>query len=289
MSRLRRHCRRIGKLARLALPRKPHPIVWGSSKHRRCGRGEPCYTPGMFELDQVAVTYAGVEALAPTTLTIAAGETVVLLGPSGSGKSTLLRSLAGLTPFTGTLRFEGAPVRDWRAVRQRLGYVIQDGGLFPHLTGRGNVALMARELRWPAERIAARVDELAALVALEPAQLDRFPGELSGGQRQRVAMMRALMLDPAVLLLDEPLSALDPITRVRLAGELRDIFARLGKTVVMVTHSLGEARFFAADGGTSRAVLMRAGGIVQQGAIGELSERPADPFVAEFLAAEAAL
>jgi osmoprotectant transport system ATP-binding protein len=238
----------------------------------------------MFELGDVAVSYGAILALAPTTLTIGAGETLVLLGPSGSGKSTLLRTLAGLTPFTGTLRFEGAPVTDWRAVRRRLGYVIQDGGLFPHLTARGNVALVARELRWPAERIEARVHELAALAGLDQAQLDRFPGELSGGQRQRVALMRALMLDPAVLLLDEPLSALDPITRLRLAEELRTIFARLGNTVVMLTHNLGEARFF---GG--RALLMRDGRIIQQGAIAALAESPTEPFVAEFLAAEEAL
>ncbi|HEX8059031.1 MAG TPA: ATP-binding cassette domain-containing protein [Novosphingobium sp.] len=238
----------------------------------------------MFELRDLAVSYGGTPALAPTSLSITAGETLVLLGPSGSGKSTLLRSLAGLTPFTGALLFESAPVTDWRAVRRRLGYVIQDGGLFPHLTARGNVTLMARELGWPVERIAARVEELAELVALDASQLNRFPAELSGGQRQRVAMMRALMLDPAVLLLDEPLSALDPITRVRLAGELRDIFARLGKTVVIVTHSLGEARFF---GG--QAILMRGGEIVQQGPIADLAEKPADPFVSEFLAAEEAL
>lgn len=238
----------------------------------------------MFDLSQVAVTYGITEALAPTTLTIAAGETLVLLGPSGSGKSTLLRTLAGLTPFTGTLRLEGAVVADWQAVRRRLGYVIQDGGLFPHLTALGNVALMARELRWPAERIDARIDELTSLVGLDAAQLDRYPGELSGGQRQRVALMRALMLDPAVLLLDEPLSALDPITKLRLAEELRSIFARLGKTVVMVTHNLGEARFF---GG--RALLMRDGRIVQQGPIAELAARPSEPFVTEFLAAEDAL
>jgi osmoprotectant transport system ATP-binding protein len=243
----------------------------------------------MFELTDVAVTYGGVAALAPTTLDIGAGETLVLLGPSGSGKSTLLRTLAGLTPSTGMLRFEGAPVTDWRSVRHRLGYVIQDGGLFPHLTARGNVTLMARELGWDTARIATRIDELAALVALDAAQLDRFPRELSGGQRQRVAMMRALMLDPAVLLLDEPLSALDPITRVRLAGELRDIFARLGKTVVIVTHSLGEARFFARDSAKSAAVLMRDGRIVQRGPIAELEDSPADPFVREFLAAEQAL
>ena len=238
----------------------------------------------MFELADVAVAYGDTRALAPTSLAIDAGETMVLLGPSGSGKSTLLRTLAGLTPFTGSLRFEGAPVNDWRAVRQRLGYVIQDGGLFPHLTARGNVALMARELRWPAARIATRIAELATLVGLDESQLARFPAELSGGQRQRVAMMRALMLDPAVLLLDEPLSALDPITRLRLAGELRDIFARLGKTVVMVTHSMREARFF---GG--RAVLMRDGTIVQQGSIVDLAQRPVDAFVRGFIAAEEAL
>jgi osmoprotectant transport system ATP-binding protein len=247
------------------------------------------YRPLMFELTDLAVVYVGTLALAPTTLTIAAGETLVLLGPSGSGKSTLLRSLAGLTPATGTLRFEGEPVADWRRIRQRLGYVIQDGGLFPHLTARGNVALMARELGWPDARIDARIVELADLVGLDAAQLARFPAELSGGQRQRVAMMRALMPDPAVLLLDEPLSALDPITRLRLAGELRAIFARLGKTVVMVTHSLGEARFFGADPTRSRALLMRDGRVLQDGSLDDLAERPADPFVSEFLAAEEAL
>jgi osmoprotectant transport system ATP-binding protein len=243
----------------------------------------------MFDLTDVAVAYGGTPALAPTTLRIEAGETLVLLGPSGSGKSTLLRTLAGLTPFTGLLRFAGAPVADWRTLRHKLGYVIQDGGLFPHLTARGNVTLMATELGWPAQRIAARVAELAALAGLDEAQLGRFPAALSGGQRQRVALMRALMLDPAVLLLDEPLSALDPITRLRLAGELRAIFARLGKTVVIVTHSLREARFFAADPAASRAVLMRDGAIVQQGPVGALHDRPADAFVRDFLAAEEAL
>ncbi|PEQ13951.1 ABC transporter ATP-binding protein [Novosphingobium sp. PC22D] len=238
----------------------------------------------MFELEGVAVSYDKVEALAPTDLVIAEGETLVLLGPSGSGKSTLLRCLIGLARYRGSLRFRGAPVSDWRALRPRLGYVIQEGGLFPHLTARGNVVLMAGELGWDRPRIDARLTELAELVDLAADQLDRFPGELSGGQRQRVAMMRALMLDPDVLLLDEPLSALDPITRVRLAGDLRDIFARLGKTVAMVTHALGEARFF---GGTT--ALMRDGHIIQKGAIDDLVRDPADPFVAEFLAAEEAL
>jgi osmoprotectant transport system ATP-binding protein len=238
----------------------------------------------MYELDKIRVSFGGVEALAATTLSIPTGETLMLLGPSGSGKSTLLRCLIGLSPFEGTLRFRGEPVSDWTAVRRRLGYVIQEGGLFPHLTARGNVILAAREFGWDASRIDARAAELADLVGLDAAQLARFPAELSGGQRQRVAMMRALMLGPDVLLLDEPLSALDPVTRLRLAGELRDIFARLGMTVVMVTHSLREARFF---GG--RALLMRDGRVVQQGSIEALEAHPADDFVAEFLAAEAAL
>jgi osmoprotectant transport system ATP-binding protein len=238
----------------------------------------------MFELDQVTVNYGGAVALAPTDLGIATGETIVLLGPSGSGKSTLLRTLAGLTSYRGDLRFEGARVTDWRVVRRRLGYVIQDGGLFPHLTGRGNVTLMARELRWERGRIDARVNELAALAGLDEGQLDRFPAALSGGQRQRVAIMRALMLDPDVLLFDEPLSALDPITRLRLAGELRELIGRLGKTVVIVTHNLREARFF---GG--RAVLMHSGRIVQKGPIEALAHAPAEPFVSAFLAAEEAM
>ena len=238
----------------------------------------------MYQLDAVRVSYGGVEALAPTELSISAGETLVLLGPSGSGKSTLLRCLVGLSPFEGWLTFDGEPVRNWPAVRRRLGYVIQEGGLFPHLSARRNVILAAREFGWDAGRIDARTAELAELVGLDATQLDRFPAELSGGQRQRVAMMRALMLRPDVLLLDEPLSALDPVTRLRLAGELREIIARLGITVVMVTHSLREARFF---GG--RAVLMREGRIVQRGSIAELEGQPVDGFVAEFLAAEAAL
>ena len=238
----------------------------------------------MFALRQVAVRYCGVTALAPTDMDIAARETLLLIGPSGSGKSTLLRTLAGLTAFTGTLTFDGAPVSDWRALRETLGYVIQDGGLFPHLTARANVALAGEAFGWDARRIDARIGELAELVGLDAAQLARFPVELSGGQRQRVGVMRALLRNPQVLLFDEPLSALDPVTRLRLAGELRDLFARLGKTVVIVTHSLREARFF---GG--RVVLLRDGRIVQSGALEELVTHPAEPFVTDFITAEEAL
>jgi osmoprotectant transport system ATP-binding protein len=159
--------------------------------------------------------------------------------------------------------------------------VIQDGGLFPHLTARGNVSLLARHLGWPAARIDARVADLAALTRLPADALDRAPHELSGGQRQRVALMRALMLDPAALLLDEPLGALDPLVRADLQAELRDLFRSLGKTVVLVTHDLGEATFLA-----DHLVLLREGSIVQQGPPADLWRRPADPFVTRFVQAQ---
>lgn len=218
----------------------------------------------MFELNDVAVSYGGTPALAPTSLSIGAGETLVLLGPSGSGKSTLLRSLAGLTPFTGTLRFEGAPVTDWRAVRRRLGYVIQDGGLFPHLTARGNVTLMARELGWEPEPIDARVGELAKLVALEPAQLDRFPAELSGGQRQRVWIAMALAQQTPILLLDEPTTYLDIAHQIDVL-ELARGLQQDGYTVVVVLHELNLAFRYA-----THLLVMRDGAIVAAGEPGAI-------------------
>jgi osmoprotectant transport system ATP-binding protein len=157
--------------------------------------------------------------------------------------------------------FDGTPVTpaSVRQVRRRTGYVIQVGGLFPHLTTRGNVALMARHLGWDRPRIDARVNDLIALTRFPADGLDRYPQQLSGGQRQRIGLIRALMLDPAALLLDEPLAALDPLVRADLQSDLRDIFRSLGKTVVLVTHDLGEAVFFA-----DRVVLLRDGQIVQK-------------------------
>ncbi len=238
----------------------------------------------MFSLEQVAVQFGTTTALQPTDLTFEPGSTTALVGPSGSGKSTLLRVLAGLVPATGLVQFAGSSIADWRAVRLRLGYVIQDGGLFPHLTATENVEIMARELHWSRDRIDQRRTELARIVGLPDEPLARYPAELSGGQRQRVSIMRALMLDPDVVLLDEPLSALDPITRARLATELRSIFSALSKTVVLVTHSLREAQFFA-----ERIVLMRRGQIVQSGSLEQLERTPNDAFVTDFIAAERAL
>jgi osmoprotectant transport system ATP-binding protein len=162
-----------------------------------------------------------------------------------------------------------------------MGYVVQGGGLFPHLTAADNVALVARWLSWDEPRVEARLRELAELVRLPFDSLARFPAQLSGGQSQRVGLMRALMLDAPVLLLDEPLGALDPITRYDLQRDLRGVFQRLGKTVVMVTHDLAEAAFF---GG--KVVLLDGGQIVQQGAIEDLVRSPATPFVARFVQAQ---
>ncbi|MFO0960447.1 MAG: ATP-binding cassette domain-containing protein [Isosphaeraceae bacterium] len=238
----------------------------------------------MFSMRDVEKSYAGRTALGPITLEMPAGRTTVLIGPSGCGKSTLLRLLIGLAgPHAGEVRFDGMPVTpdSARGIRLRVGYVIQDGGLFPNLTARANVTLMARHLGRDPKAIAARVDELAALTRFPADGLDRYPGELSGGQRQRVGLMRALMLEPDALLMDEPLGALDPLVRSELQDELRDIFRSLGKTVVLVTHDLGEAMFFA-----DRIVLLLDGRIVQQGTSSDLWHRPADPFVSRFIQAQ---
>ena len=189
----------------------------------------------MYRLDHVSKSYRGQPALDQLTLDIEPGRTTTLIGPSGCGKSTLLRLLLGLIrPDDGTIRFDGEVLTPDRvaAVRRRVGYVVQQGGLFPHLTARRNVTLMAEYVGWPTGRIASRVADLTALTRFPPDGLHRYPGELSGGQNQRVGLMRALMLEPEVLLLDEPLGALDPMIRFGLQEELRQIFASLGKTVV---------------------------------------------------------
>ncbi|HEV3259687.1 MAG TPA: ATP-binding cassette domain-containing protein [Gemmataceae bacterium] len=229
-------------------------------------------------------SFGPAQALYPTDLTIQPNRTTVLIGPSGCGKSTLLRLMIGLIrPDTGSIRFEGTEVTPANALalRQRMGYVIQDGGLFPHLTARANVTLMARYLGWDGQRIEAGLGKLVELTQFPADALDRYPAELSGGQRQRVSLMRALMLEPEVLLLDEPLGALDPMIRSELQEDLRRIFQTLAKTVVLVTHDLSEAGFFG-----DAIVLLRAGRVVQQGPLEELLRRPAEPFVTRFINAQ---
>jgi osmoprotectant transport system ATP-binding protein len=205
-----------------------------------------------------------------------------LIGPSGCGKSTLLRLILRLIePDGGDVAINGEYVTAASAqdVRRKVGYVIQDGGLFPHLTARENVTLMGRHLAREVD-----VAALAKLVRFPEDGLDRYPLELSGGQRQRVGLMRALALDPATLLLDEPLGALDPLVRSALQTDLKEIFGRLEKTVVFVTHDMGEAAYLA-----DRIVLLREGKIVQVGTLKEFQEQPATPFVTEFLNAQRAL
>lgn len=238
----------------------------------------------MIELTGVAKSYQGTVALQPADLTVPEGRTTVLIGPSGSGKSTLLRLMIGLIrPDRGSVRFEGTELgpQNVRRLRRRMGYVIQEGGLFPHLTARRNVTLMARYLGWERERIGSRLTELTGLTHFPEDGLDRYPAELSGGQRQRVSLMRALMLDPDVLLLDEPLAALDPMIRAELQEDLREIFRQLGKTVVLVTHDMGEAAYFG-----DLIVLLREGEVVQRGSLEDLLDRPADPFVTRFINAQ---
>ncbi len=238
----------------------------------------------MLTLEQAGKAYGAATALHPLTLTVEPGRTLVVIGPSGCGKSTLLGLMNGLiAPDQGHVAFDGAILgpETVMAARRRMGYVIQDGGLFPHMTAAANVTLMARVLGWETARVEARLGDLAALAHLPADALARYPGELSGGQRQRVGLMRALMLDPDVLLLDEPLGALDPLIRVDLQDDLRDIFQKLSKTVVMVTHDLAEAAFFADD-----ILLMNEGRAVQRGPMAALTETPADPFVSRFIAAQ---
>ena len=238
----------------------------------------------MLMLDQVAKQFGGIKALQPVDLTVEPGRTLVVIGPSGCGKSTLLGLMNGLvTPDSGQVSFDGAVLtpETLMTARRRMGYVIQEGGLFPHLTAAANVTLAARTLGWPPERTQARLEALAVLTDFPSPALARFPGELSGGQRQRVSLMRALMLDPDVLLLDEPFGALDPLIRFELQTELREIFRSLAKTVVMVTHDLGEAAFFA-----DTILLMRDGRVVQHGSFEDFAARPADPFVTRFIEAQ---
>ena len=238
----------------------------------------------MIEFQSVFKRYAGHTALAAIDLRCKSGETTALIGPSGCGKSTLLRLIVGLiTPDAGHVFVQGELLdeHNLQAVRHRIGYVIQEGGLFPHLSARANVTLLVRHLGWRADRIEARVKELADLTRVRADLLERYPAELSGGQRQRVCLMRALMPEPDLLLLDEPLGALDPMIRGRLQEELREIFRALGKTVVLVTHDIAEAAFFA-----DSIVLLRDGRLVQKGSLTDLVDTPAEPFVREFINAQ---
>jgi osmoprotectant transport system ATP-binding protein len=233
-------------------------------------------------LDRTRKRYGERVVMHETSLEVARGRAVAIVGPSGGGKSTVLRMVMGLVaPDAGTVKVFGDAMTPASALglRRKMGYVIQEGGLFPHLTARRNVTLMAEHVGWEEERTGARVEELRALVALPADALDRHPIELSGGQRQRVGIMRALFLDPEIVLMDEPLGALDPLVRARLRKDLVGIFERLGKTVLLVTHDMEEAELLADE-----LVIVDGGRIVQRGDADALRASPATSLVAELVA-----
>jgi osmoprotectant transport system ATP-binding protein len=235
----------------------------------------------MLSFDEVVVGYASGVRVGPLTFEVSPRRTTALVGPSGCGKSTVLRLAAGLlVPSAGRVSIAEEPLTDANVVglRRRLGYVLQEGGLFPHLSAAANITLMARYLGWSAERIDARLHELIDLVQLPRELLARRRAQLSGGERQRVSLARALMLDPDLLLLDEPLGALDPIVRHDLQRELRALIRALGKAVLFVTHDVAEAGYIADD-----LIVMRDGAFVQRGSLSELLNAPADESVVRFL------
>jgi osmoprotectant transport system ATP-binding protein len=241
----------------------------------------------MLKLQNVYKTFEDRPVLVDVNLTVPKGATHALIGSSGSGKTTLLRITLGLIPFDkGYIKINDQPLLSFSPIEwaDRIGYVPQDGGLFPHISGKHNVTLIAKLRGWGKDRIAERVEILSKLVDLDSKVLERFPHELSGGQKQRVAIMRAAMMDPAVMLLDEPMAALDPLIRRTLQQELKSIFQRLGKTVLLVTHDLGEAVYLA-----DAITLLNEGRVIQSGSYLELLHRPADPFVTLFINAHRAV
>ena len=238
----------------------------------------------MYTLKNLVKKFGNVTAVDIDNYAIQPGKTTVLLGQSGCGKSTLLRMLVGLIePTRGKILFDQKPIdkHRWPEIRKQTGYMIQDGGLFPHLTLRDNVTIVARQIKMEQLQIDRRVEELAKLVQVDRSLFDRFPREISGGQRQRMSLIRALFLDPQTVLLDEPLGALDPIIRADLQGQLKTIFAELNKTVVIVTHDLGEAAYLADE-----VVLLNEGRIVQNGRLKDFINSPATDFVGEFVSAQ---
>ncbi len=232
----------------------------------------------LIQFEDAVYEAGGRPLLGPLSLEVAQGETLVLLGPSGAGKTTALRLVnALLLPSDGEVRVAGRSTRQWDPVRLRrgIGYVIQEIGLFPHLTVERNVGLVPRLEGWPARRIRERVRELLDLVGLPPADFARrMPHELSGGQRQRVGVARALAADPPILLCDEPFGAVDPVARQELQLEFAALTARLGKTVVFVTHDVREAMTLA-----RRVALLEQGRLVFVGTVEAFATTP-DPRVA---------
>lgn len=234
----------------------------------------------MIEFTQVSKMFNGQSAVSDLNLHFKTGAFSVLIGTSGSGKSTTLKMINRLVEHdAGTIRFAGEEIRSLPllALRRRMGYAIQSIGLFPHWTVAQNIATVPQLLKWPRAKIDARIDELMALLGLDPQLRGRYPHQLSGGQQQRVGVARALAADPEVLLMDEPFGALDPVTRGALQQEMKRIHRLLGRTIVLVTHDIDEALQLA-----DNLVLMDGGRVVQQGTPLEMLTRPANEFVRTF-------
>ncbi len=241
----------------------------------------------MIRLDHVTKNYDGTgrHAVDNLDLTVEDGMTVALIGPSGCGKTTTMRMVNRLeTPTVGRVLVNNQDIAgiDTRQLRRRIGYVIQQVGLFPHMTIARNIATVPRLLGWDEPRISRRIDELLELVSLDPAVMrDRLPHQLSGGQRQRVGFARALAADPAIMLMDEPFGAIDPITRVKLQDEFRQILKKVSKTVIIVTHDLDEAIKMG-----DRIAIMRDGRLLQYDTPQAILSNPANDFVRDFLGAD---
>ncbi len=236
----------------------------------------------MIEFQNISKSYDGALAVDQLSLTIARGEFVVLIGPSGSGKTTALKMINRMVDHdSGRILFEGEEIYsfDVRDLRRRMGYAIQSVGLFPHWSVARNIATVPHLLGWSKARIDLRVTELLTLFDMEPERYrHRYPHQLSGGQQQRVGVARALAADPAVLLMDEPFGALDPITRAALQLELKRVHQASGNTIVLVTHDIDEALLLA-----SKIVLLNHGRIVQTGSPLDLLSNPVSDFVVDFV------
>lgn len=238
-------------------------------------------------LKEITKKFGQKTILKSVNLHLEEGKTHVLLGSSGCGKSTLMRIISGvIQPDEGEvwLNQQLMTPSTQRSLVRQIGYVVQEGGLFPHLTSEENVRILAKTFGFSAEQTNEKLNQLAELVGLSKAVLSRYPKELSGGQRQRVSIMRACFHDPAIMLLDEPLGALDPIIRAELQSELKRIFKQLRKTVVLVTHDIGEAAYFG-----DTVTLFRQGKIVQHGAFVDLLNQPKEEFVTQFINAQKTL
>jgi osmoprotectant transport system ATP-binding protein len=240
--------------------------------------------------DHVTKRYPGQEtpALDDLSLTVHAGETCCLVGPSGGGKTTAMKLVNRLIDFeSGDITIGGQSIRsvDVTTLRRDIGYVIQQVGLFPHMTISGNIGVIPGLLGWSRDRIRARTDELLDLVRLDRSFGTRYPAQLSGGQQQRVGLARALAVDPPVMLMDEPFGALDPITRNEIQDEFLNLEGEISKTVIFVTHDIDEAIKM----GDRIAVLRQGGVLAQYGTADELLAHPADEYVADFVGADRGL